>query len=314
MLIISGLFDQNEIVRKEYVGALRHFGNHHTQLPVTLPSIKLVDGIQLLSVLSVDPAVLETDHRLALQSGYSLQPAKQGKAAELMRNPRFQVWLQSSRSQILVVNGKDEQSCHNTMSPLTYFTAILAQTLAASGIAAPLAFLCGTHSSHGDPLQGVSGMLRYLVTQLLLRYWDSVDLSFIDYAFIEAVRAQDVRYLCALFRGLILSVIGSIGQCAIICMIDGVSFFETDARKTELEVAIASLQQLVLDAQGLGSHLILKILLTYPGISRYARDRFPPESILTLSEESRGDGHGYGSSRMAAITGEVLRSSSASYM
>ena len=65
---------------------------------------------------------------------------------------------------------------------------------------------------------------------------------------------------------------------------DGLSFLETTARKPGLEILIAFLQQLILDINELGGLLVFKVLLTYPYMSNYANDWFPPEAILNMAK------------------------------
>jgi hypothetical protein len=87
---------------------------------------------------------------------------------------------------------------------------------------------------------------------------------------------------------------------------DGVSFLETTARKPGLEILIAFLQQLILDINELGGLLVFKVLLTYPYMSNYAHDWFPPEAILNMGEESSGDLQGYNSVRLSSASENLI--------
>jgi len=266
----------------------------------------MISSSQLLSLLRVQPSIPENDSHSGVQYGQTLSPEGQCRAASLLQNPRFQSWLKAGRCEVLVVNGKDPRSQSATMSPLTYVVGLLGQTLTATQAAVPLVCVCGKHASPDDPLEGAAGVLRLLVFQLLTHVGDSADLSLLDYNFIEAVKWGDIGHLRELFRSLIVSVVSvASAPCSIVCLVDGVSFLETTARKPGLETLIAFLQQLVLDINELGGLLVFKVLLTYPYMSSYAHDWFPPETILTMGELS-GDRHGYNSVRLSSASENLM--------
>jgi hypothetical protein len=109
------------------------------------------------------------------------------------------------------------------------------------------------------------------------------------------------------FRSLVVSVVSAASApSAIVCLVDGVSFIETTARKPGLEILVAFLQQLVLDINELGGLLVFKVLLTYPYMSNYAHDWFPPEVILTMGEGIGGDGQGYNSVRLSSASESLV--------
>jgi hypothetical protein len=274
---------------------------------VSFPRPSMISSSQLLSLLHVQPSVPENEVHSGVQYGQTLSPEGQSRAASLLQNPRFQSWLKSGRCEMLVVNGKDPRSQSATMSPLTYAIGLLGRTLTATQAAVPLICVCGKHASPDDPLEGAAGVLRLLVFQLLAYLGDSADLSLLDYNFIEAVKWGEISHLRELFRSLIVSVVSvASSPCSIVCLVDGVSFLETTARKPGLEVLVAFLQQLVLDINELGGLLVFKVLLTYPYMSSYAHDWFPPDAILTMGEEIGGDGQGYNSVRLTSASENLM--------
>ncbi|KAM0718472.1 hypothetical protein Q7P37_005542 [Cladosporium fusiforme] len=261
----------------------------------------------VLGTLKVNPGMPENDSHFAGQYGQTLSPERQARAVSLLQHAKFQSWLKSGDCEVLVVNGKDPQSESATMSPLTYVIGLLAQTMASTQTAMPLVCICGRHASPDDPLEGAEGVLRLLIYQLLTYLGDYANMTPFDYNFIEAVKAGDIGYLRELFRSLIVSVVvTSKGPSSIVCLVDGVSFLETAARKPSLEKLVAFLQQLVLDINDLGGLLVFKVLLTYPYMSRYAQDWFPSESILTMGEESGGDRQGYNFVRLSTASQSLV--------
>ena len=190
---------------------------------------------------------------------------------------------------------------------MTYAIGLLGRTLTATQAAVPLVCVCGKHASPDDPLEGAAGVFRLFVFQLLAYFGDSADLSLLDYNSIEAIKWGDVSHLRELFRSLIVSVVSVANTpSTIVCLVDGVSFLETTARKPGLEILVAFLQQLVLDINELGGLLVFKVLLTYPYMSSYAHDWFPPEAILTIGEEIGGDGQGYNSVRLSSASETLM--------
>lgn len=267
----------------------------------------MISSTQLLDLLQVQRGMPEDDLHLAVQYGQTLPPGRQARAASLLQNAKFQTWLKSGRCEILVVNGKDPRSQSGTMSSLTYVIGLLGRTLTATQTAVPLLCVCGQHASPDDPLEGAAGVLRLLVYQLLIYVGDSADLSLLDYNFVEAVKMGDIRFLRELFRSLIVSVVSVANNPRpIVCLVDGVSFLETTSRRPDFETLIAFLQQLVLDINELGGLLIFKVLLTYPYMSGYAHDWFPPEAILTMGEETGGDRHGYNLVRLTSASENLV--------
>jgi hypothetical protein len=266
-----------------------------------------INHSDLLSLLQVHTSVLEGDSLFAIQCGSSLSPERQSRAVSLFQHVRFRSWLQTGGCDILIVNGSDHQSAPSSTSPLTYAVGLLAQTLMSTQAAVPLVCICGRYASPEDPLEGAEGVMRLLIHQLLAFLGDSADLSSLDYNYVEAIKAGDMRYLRELFRSLLVSMVFIINRpYTIMCLVDGLSFLETTARKPGLEILVAFLQQLVLDTNDLGGFLVFKVLLIHPSRSQYAHDWFQTEDILTLPEDAGEDRHGYDLARMSTVSENLL--------
>jgi len=311
MFLLEGLvrnFDwQRRTVQEQREALDRLTQKMHDPMVLVVRSPPMISSTQLLDLLQIATSLPEDDLQVAAQYGQTLPPERQARAASLLQNVQFQSWLKAGRCEILVVNGKDPRSHSGTMSSLSYIVGLLGRVFTATQTAVPLVCVCGRHASPGDPLEGAAGVLRLLVFQLLSHVGDSADLTLLDFDFIEAVKSGDIEYLCELFRSLIVSVINvAKTPCAIVCLVDGVSFLETASRRPGLEILIAFLQQLVLDIDELGGLLIFKVLLTYPYTSSYAHDWFLPENILTMCEETGGDRHGYNLVRLTSASEELV--------
>ncbi|OQO11507.1 hypothetical protein B0A48_03234 [Cryoendolithus antarcticus] len=263
---------------------------------------------ELLGCLRVADGNSATDLDHAVRYGQSISPGQQARAALLLQNAHFQTWFRSAESAILVVQGRCRSDVRATQSPLTYFTGLFATMLDRSQTAVPLTYIGGKHSTPGDPMEGAEGMMRMLVSQLLLRFGDAIELPDMNYLFIEATKAGDIRYLCELFRSIIIAIVQSASTpVAIVCLLDGLSLLETGGRRSSFESAVRCLQRIVNEASAFSGMLILKIVLLYPHVSQYAWEWFPRSAILTLGDEAGGDGHGYNSARLAAISESAMQ-------
>ena len=268
----------------------------------------MISHSDLKGLLRVHASVLEDDLLFAVQCGSTLSPERQSRAVTLFQHARFRSWLQTGGCDILVVNGNDRQSVlSSSTSPLTYAVGLLTQTLVSTHAAVPLVCICGRYASPDNALEGSEGVMRLLIYQLLARLGDSADLSSLDYNCIEAIKAGDIRYLRELFRSLLVSLLVTINKpCTVMCLVDGLSFLDTTARRPGLEILVAFLQQLVLDISDLGGFLVFKVLLIHPRISEYAYEWFPPEAILTVSEDASEDRHGYDLARMSTVSSDLF--------
>nr|OQO18393.1 hypothetical protein B0A51_13724 [Rachicladosporium sp. CCFEE 5018] len=237
-----------------------------------------------------------------------MAPKQQARAAVLLQNVTFQTWFKSAESDILVVQGKCGSDVHATMSPLTHFTGLFATMLDRSQTAVPLTYVSGRHSIPDDALEGAEGMMRMLISQLLARFGDAIDLPDMNYEHIEATKAGDIRYLCELFRLIIIATVSSSTRpFAVVCLVDGLSLLETGARRSSLEYAFRPLQRLVNDASAIPGMLVLKVVLLYSHVSQYAWEWFPRSAILTLGDDAGGDGHGYNAARLAALSESAMQ-------
>ncbi|KAI9699205.1 MAG: hypothetical protein M1820_007284 [Bogoriella megaspora] len=266
------------------------------------PTPRFIEVEQLKCLLQVSPSTVSRDVDVALCVGHVLQPARQARTAALMNNGRFQDWLKSVQSDILVVNGMESHGDLDNTSPMTYFVGVLYRTLQTLGLAMPLTFFCGQHAALGDPLEGTKGMMRSLIHQLLTYPRDALDHSFINYKLLKAVMAQDVGALCELFRGLLASV----DRGAVFCILDGTSWFETSTRVNDLSTAMIFLSGLT-EEVAQAKTLTWKVLITNTAASQYADSWFSPHSILTMQEEIEGDGYGVSEIEMMNTSGAARK-------
>jgi len=217
---------------------------------------------ELLWMLGVDLAYLirETEH--ILRQSNSLRPKGLGKARWLLTTAQFKNWLSQPLSGILLVDGHCKDDGIGKISPLSVLCASLATTLAQTGSSMILHFFCSSHTRvEQNLIGGPSGLVRSLITQLLL-YPDSpdVELDPLEQSLYDAVSQYNVRALVSLFG----SIVGNMDKSkTIICIIDGISDFETPLRGWDREIldVVDQLRNLV-HCQRSGP--ALKLLMTCP--------------------------------------------------
>ncbi|KAI4629071.1 uncharacterized protein J4E87_003331 [Alternaria ethzedia] len=190
---------------------------------------------ELLRMLGVDLVYLirETEH--ILRQSNSLRPKGLGKARWLLTTAQFKNWLSQPLSGILLVDGHCKDDGIGKISPLSVLCASLATTLAQTGSSMILHFFCSSHTRvEQDMISGPSGLIRSLITQLLL-YPDSpdVELDPLEQSLYDAVSQYNVRALVSLFGSIVENMDES---KTIICIIDGISDFETPLRGWDREI------------------------------------------------------------------------------
>ena len=276
--------------------------------PVILTQImqSVITFQQLLNVLAAYPRkphsgassifdVTTRDIALAHAFGQEMSAARQARVGTLVQDSKFQSWFKVARSQTLVIDGMEENGVDSALSPLTFFCTLLSKSLSSMGIAESLTFFCGQHATPADQFEGASGMMRSLCSQILLSHGESLNLAFLDFAALQALSNHDIVALCRLFEALLERV----GQGVIFCMIDGVSWYETEARSKDMHIVMPFLQSLVEAIDENGNGLILKLLITSPILGQFARGWFPSCSRILMQTEIEGDGD-FGEGRMMA--------------
>lgn len=262
----------------------------------------IVSPEQIEEILMVDYETTDRDVRLSIKYGHAMNFREQQRAAAVMQEPAFQQWFKTSGSQTLVVDSMEGEM--GPTSHLSYLCAMLQQNLESLQVAVPLSFFCGWHASPGDNLEGASGIMRSLISQLLGQRWN-FDCSFINLAFLDQVRSHDISYLCLLFRNLLTSVTST----TIFCLIDGISWYDTSRRSGDVGTLMTYMRDLVEETNQADSAIDLKLLITMPKACPSQSMWFPYEPRIVMPDET-GDGNGeaFNEFSVAANTQGLLNS------
>lgn len=202
----------------------------------------------------------------------------------LVRNQRFKDWVVAPKSTELLIHGDFEATYD--VSALSLFSSLFLQGVREYGQFTTLAFYCSRHLE-GEHAGG-RAMIKSLVTQLLRQC--QFDAGRVD----KQVKANliedgDIQQMTVLFRSLLLQLHG----ITVICVIDGVKYYERDEHVDDMALVLRSLLDLTLD-QSL--EIVFKVLVTSHSPTHIVRQAFAPTDILSL-DPLAGVGQGCSTTR-----------------
>jgi len=155
------------------------------------------------------------------------------QSAYVMMTDHFTRWLYRPGSDILLVDGHCAEEA-GKISPISVFCATLVENIRSGDqLSMPannlvLYFFCGQHAWTDGLLSGPCGLIRSLISQLLI-YWPervSLDLRFLEEVagLWDSIMRWDVPRLCDVFAELLWQLPR---DTSLYCIIDGISEFET---------------------------------------------------------------------------------------
>lgn len=159
---------------------------------------------------------------------------------------------------------------------MTFVCALLAQSLSDEGVSC-IHHFCGLHKTSNDDLNGPSGLLRGLLAQLVNLH--AFRIGFTNNAEYHELQRFDTMRLCALFAELIMDLPPGF---VLVCIIDGVSLYETADWAEDLCKVLETFNSLTRDPNVCA---IFKVLATSAMASRQAVRYIPPEDHLMLPSD-----------------------------
>lgn len=232
---------------------------------------------QLLELLMVDFSSATSDIQYVLGQADVANTTYEAKS--LLQMEKFQHWLSGSLSGFVFVDGNAECHALDRVSPFTVLCAMLSLNLHNMPEALSIHFYCGLHAGSHDRLSGITGLLRSLISQLLLVYED-FDLRFIHSRryFAELV-AYDISRLCDTFQHLVRQIPN---DRTVFCLIDGITFLDNWRWREDLSFILPKLKALA--ESGSRDGPVFKLLMTNARCTRQLRDLLPRQDILDVSE------------------------------
>lgn len=232
------------------------------------------------------PDLDSRDMKYIEDRAHKLDLDQKAKAEAIVNTHEFRTWLVSPSSSKLLIHG--HMSGTKTFSALSLFCTNLMTSLRDREGFYSLIFFCGLHlDTDGDENEeayvgGVS-MIKSLIAQLLrchsFNTW-SLPHELNPFDFPE----NNMEKLCGLFGWLLHQIPRSI---TLVCLIDGIEYYERDAYLADMSTALAYILSLTLDNT---MNAPFKVLVTSPRQTSLVRKPFENESdggeILSLKAKS----------------------------
>lgn len=242
----------------------------------------------LRSLLTSFESVDEVDLNGVLENEEQSIPFREKRKADLIVSTKqFRDWMVMNKSSELLVHGefRRSRSASEPVSALSVFCATLTQTIRKAGqkqIA--LVFFCGNHAERDDQHRGPGAMIRSFIAQLIKlwsfdttkeQYRGSHSFSQLDVEM--TVKHGDLAKLAELFRRLVQLLPE---QATLVCIIDGISHYETDEFEGKLMEILGFLLDLTRNRDMAAT---IKILVTSPTTSDLVQDRFRDDDSCFIS-------------------------------
>ncbi|CAI7566178.1 unnamed protein product [Penicillium glandicola] len=167
----------------------------------------------------------------------------QTQAQQLLSSEQFMGWIKSSLPETLFVKG-NFQAGPSRISALSVLCATISLNISKNTNYIVLHTFCGLHEGQHYPNAGPNWLIRSLIAQLLLTRIQ-FNLDFINTrSFAEQIKSHCLQELCSVFRQLIEQLPK---EATVICIIDGVTWLESETWKTDLIDVLYILNQVVLN-------------------------------------------------------------------
>lgn len=220
----------------------------------------------LLDVLRYNPDVVLKDTEMCLSLGAALTEADKARAAAFIDNPKFKAFMTSTLSNTLLVNGNEDLSSAEGVSPLSLMAARLAEISEKNETpkSLTLRYFCAEHNPYGPEHQTLSpseAMMASLTGQLvshMLSRSVEVDLSFLSQEDWDLLGNFNLKVMCTVFLQLQQQLPS---KTLLLCILDEVALYETGVAKQGTDAIIRRLVRRV----EASDEIIFKLLVTCRG-------------------------------------------------
>lgn len=265
----------------------------------------------LLRIMDVNHLRIGKDSAVVGRRGPSFAAEDTEKAAHMVMIPQVATLMNSTNPTIVAVDGHFDRSQMGKISPLSYMCSMLSQAIrqkpneytpSSPGTPQPemstsrkvvLEYYCSLHTTEDDDLRGPQGLMRCLVTQLILfllaNGWlgqeEAVYLPYLRNVEEDLLLQRRLDAVCRLFLALTRHVPQGV---PVYCFVDGWSAYERDDLwREDYDVVIETLREGASPSSpdGRGN---LKLLLTSPTTSRWLTDILPREQRVSLRHREGG--------------------------
>lgn len=244
----------------------------------------------LLEVLKYDPDIALRDTMTCLRLGAALEEVGKARAAALIRNLAFKAFMtKSASSGALLVNGNEDISIAEGVSPLSLVAASLAQISEHNETTQNLTlrYFCAKHSPYareGPDSSPAEAMMASLTGQLvshMLSRSVPIDISFLAQEDWALLGKLNLKVMCTVFFRLVKQLPSG---TVVLCILDEIALYETNVSIRDADAAVRRLVRLVEACD----EVVFKLLLTCRGRA-LGIGRYFYRNTLDLDEEVEAD-------------------------
>ncbi|KAJ4248771.1 hypothetical protein NW762_012609 [Fusarium torreyae] len=214
----------------------------------------------------------------------------QGRAEQLVGDPKFRQWVVKTCSTELLIHGNMRPS-RTSVTPLSLFVASIVRSLRNVDRFYAVAFFCGQHTDLDDPLTGGTGLIKSLIAQLLDQHrFDDPDLGHVakevNLLLLERDSAN-IDELCQLFVVLVRQLRR---DTTLFVVLDSVNLYEGEEFMHDMHVdrVLYDILSLTRDKK-VKTHV--KILLASPTDTNIISAGFQQKDKLSMSGRLSVDKH-----------------------
>ncbi|KAL8376086.1 hypothetical protein RB595_007279 [Gaeumannomyces hyphopodioides] len=262
-------------------------------MPVTQPARLILDTAairRLINMTDIDIADLNT----AIEDRYRIVANERARAKAVAGTRQFRRWVVTPESRELLVHGGTLGSRgYDEFSALSVLCADVTRALRKrrGGRYVSLVFFCGRHAEE-DEMPGGETIVRSFVHQLLRQR--SFDGSGLDD--VGGIAGGGLDSLCNLFCKLVRLLPA---ETIVICIIDGISAYETDELEDGMLVVLRAVLGLARDGD---LSAVVKVLATSPGRTDAVQRAFRTDEDCFLSMAQL---RSVGKSRVSGLGGDA---------
>lgn len=222
------------------------------------------DVRKLLELIQFGLDQVSNDIETCLRLGDAMNETSKAKAAKLIQNQVFKAFMTTDLfSTPLLVNGNEDMSCAEGLSPYSLVAARLTQVSEQAESTFGIAYFCSEHRPYGNDstVPVLVGMMASLVGQLITQLLDNgatLDLSFLDEISWNNLKKLKLKALCAVFEELTRQIPG---DNVLFCILDEISLYETGLLRQDTDAVLRRLTRLTRRRK----EIIFKLLVTCRG-------------------------------------------------
>ncbi|KAI9733958.1 MAG: hypothetical protein M1834_002615 [Cirrosporium novae-zelandiae] len=262
----------NQMYRTIIDAQARVIENYRARTPNQVAEAPISQA-ELMQSIGIDLNEVVVDSQFYQDIAQAIDLPNQRVVQQVLSNPRFRKWFQSSESKALLIHSK---IC-SKVSPFSLLVTSMHLGLSGIDHVIYLQYFCERHRS-----VGLRGMLRSLIAQLLAARQFGL-CSVLTRSDLSSISEQDLQTLCELFGTLVRSLTGT--PTTLFCVIDTVNLLEQQTEhQDELRYVSNMLCGLASEEGGANANnngrAVIKLCMSSPDISTVIRESVSPDDEI----------------------------------